>query len=200
ELVVLLYQGNEKEADLCAQFCAQERAKDPTFPRVDVILYADEKESEPADKEQRVGQSILINVGHKGRNVGVVGAYRPAVPGQPWQLRYQRVEIGPEYETPKGMERTNPVIALMQDYADEVKNGNFLAKYPRKKPRVQGKSPAASSVGSERCEKCPPHVYKVWSKPKHMEAYDTLEKKAVRPTNRQFDGECLVCHVVGFEF
>ncbi len=34
----------------------------------------------------------------------------------------------------------------------------------------------------------------------HAEAYDALVNKAKRPTLRQFDGECITCHVTGFGY
>jgi Cytochrome c554 and c-prime len=40
----------------------------------------------------------------------------------------------------------------------------------------------------------------VWANSKHAHAYDALAKVASRPSGRNFDGECIVCHTVGYEY
>jgi hypothetical protein len=87
---------------------------------------------------------------------------------------------------------------LLEDYALDVKNGNFLSKFPRRKHPVQLAFPQAEYVGSEACKKCHRQEYEKWEKTPHAHAYQTLAVKAEHPKNRQFDGECLACHVVGF--
>ena len=42
-------------------------------------------------------------------------------------------------------------------------------------------------------------AYDVWEKSKHAHAYEALVK-ATRPALRQYDGECIVCHTVGFAY
>jgi hypothetical protein len=62
---------------------------------------------------------------------------------------------------------------------------------------LQRQFPNAEYVGSEKCKRCHEHSYDVWKKSAHSHAFDALVN-AKRPTLRQFDGECVVCHVVGF--
>src|SRR5262249_55371875 len=121
---------------------------------------------------------------------------------------YQRVEIGPEFETPKGKEQTNPVMALMEEYAAAVKRENYLAKYPRLKHPTQIEFKDAEYVGSAECKSCHAHAFSVWKKVHkgeggkrrgHPVVYESLVE-AKRPPNRQFDGECISCHVVGFPY
>ncbi len=56
-------------------------------------------------------------------------------------------------------------------------------------------------VGSKSCssESCHPtnHFYEyiVWNENAHSKAYATLEK-----VNSQYDPECIVCHVVGYDY
>jgi hypothetical protein len=52
-------------------------------------------------------------------------------------------------------------------------------------------------VGSEGCKGCHKKAYKVWEKSGHAHAYQTLVS-AKRPSLRQHDPECIVCHTVGF--
>jgi hypothetical protein len=196
DLVVLLYEGSGKEARACAEFCAQAHKAEPALPRVHVVQCLSEDEEPPSVPEQ-AGNSLLITVGHKGRYVGVVGAFRAANANQPWELRYQLVPVGPEYQTPPGKDAANPVEALMEDYTKELKARDYLARFPLTQHPVQIQYPNAKYVGSERCAECHEHAYAIWEKSNHSKAYKTLIN-ASRPSLRQFDGECVVCHVVGF--
>jgi mono/diheme cytochrome c family protein len=47
---------------------------------------------------------------------------------------------------------------------------------------------------------CHQAEFAVWAKSKHAQAYDALALIASRPTGRQFDGECIICHTVGYEY
>ena len=190
ELLVLLYQGSLEEAKACAK----------QFPQFQVVLCLN-KDEEPSGRPDQVGNSLVIGVGHKGRYVGVVGAYGGKAPGQPFQLRYELVPLGPEYETPEGKDKDNPIHALLQSYAEEVYKGNYLAKYVHNsKHPVQIEFPQAVYVGSEKCQKCHEAEYAIWEASPHPHAYEALVSKAKRPTLRQYDSECVVCHVVGFGY
>ena len=85
-----------------------------------------------------------------------------------------------------------------------MKNQNLLAKF-RERPlqhpaQVQLPDAKLTYVGSEACKACHPNESKQYETTKHSHAYDALVKYAKRPSNRQFDGECVVCHTVGFEY
>lgn len=188
DLLVLLYQGSVAEAKACATM----------FPQLQVILCLS-PESEPSDRAERVGDTLVIEVGHKGRYVGVVGAYHTGRAKQPYDLHYQLAALGEDFETPEGKEKSNPIMVLMEKYADTVKRGNYLAQYPQRKHPLQVVFPQAEYVGSQVCKKCHEHAYKVWEKTPHAHAYHSLET-AKRPGLRQYDGECVMCHVVGFGY
>jgi hypothetical protein len=189
ELLVLLYQGSVEEAKACAQ----------QYPRFHVILRLNAEE-EPSAQPDQVGNTLIVGVGHKGRYVGVVGAYRSKVPSPSFQLRYQLVALDPEYETPEGKEKENPIHALLQSYAEEVRKGNYLAEYIQNaRHPVQIDFPNATYVGSAKCQKCHEAEYAIWEASPHPHAYEALEK-AKRPTLRQYDGECVRCHVIGFGY
>jgi hypothetical protein len=199
--VLLLYQGSLAEARACAAFCARCRQEDPTLPAVRAILCLSGEEDEPPGMPDRVGATLIIHLGHKARYVGVLGVFRSSDTQQPWELRYQLVPIGEEYETKEGEEVSNPLLALMEDYAREVQRGNYLAKYPRSLHPVQVAFPDREPeyVGSEACRDCHQEEYRVWKNSAHAHAYRSLEN-ARRPSLRQYDGECVICHVVGFAY
>ncbi len=80
-----------------------------------------------------------------------------------------------------------------------MKDGNYLAQYPRGKHPLQVDFPTAQYVGSQRCVKCHKEAAKVWKNSPHFHAYQELVT-ATKPGLRQFDGECVRCHVVGFDY
>jgi hypothetical protein len=188
EFQVLLFHGLEAEAKACAK----------QFQQFQVVLCLTEEE-EPPEKPDRVGGTRVIGVGHKGRKVGVVGLFRTGRPNQPFDVYYQLIELGPEYETPKGQEAGNPVLAILEGYTRKVKDEDFLSHYPQTKHPVQINYPDAKYVGSDKCKKCHEYAYEVWQNSKHAHAFQSLIT-ATRPSLRKFDGECVVCHVTGFEY
>src|SRR5262249_3702664 len=78
----------------------------------------------------------------------------------------------------------------------------YLAKYRPTKLPSQVDKPADQKpeyVGSDRCMKCHESAYEIWKKSPHSHAYQSLVD-AKNPSNRQYDGECIVCHTVGFTY
>lgn len=200
ELLVLLFQGTTEEARVCARL----------FPQFRVILCLS-REEEPAGRPERVGDTAIVSVGHKGRYVGVVGAWRTGKPDHPWKLDYELVAMSEDYETPEGQEASNPIHGLLDRYAREVRDNKYLDRFARMKTKhpVQISFPEARYVGSDKCESCHEHAYKVWKQEiwnpwmqrneSHAHAYQDLVE-AKRPSLRQHDGECVACHVVGFDY
>jgi hypothetical protein len=193
DLRVLLYQGTPKEAAACA------KAFPGQFQVILCLCEADEPPSKP-DKEK---DTLIISVGHKGKYVGAVGIKRTGKDNPKFELRYQLVAMGEEFLTPKDKGKDQPILKLMEEYTRELKSENYLAKYGQSKHPLQagldpGKMP--TYVGSERCKNCHRHAYDIWKKSDHAHAYETLMKRAERPSLRQFDGECIVCHTVGFGY
>ncbi|MCI0460623.1 MAG: hypothetical protein L0Z62_27020 [Gemmataceae bacterium] len=200
ELVVLLYQGTIHEAEACAKFCAEERRKanPPPLP-VSVILCLEDADGAPPATAEEAGDSLIVRVGPKGQYVGVVGASRTGRADHPWNLRFQLARMSPEYATPKGKEAGHPVMALIEEYALRVKDGGFLARRaarPQPHP-IQLIHKNAEYVGSAECRACHAKAYKIWKGSKHSHAYEALEK-VINPKHRQYDPECVMCHVTGF--
>lgn len=92
-------------------------------------------------------------------------------------------------------------MELMESYAKELKNENFLSRFGQARHSVQVSAPESNPVyvGSEKCKKCHEGAYDVWKQSTHSHAYQTLVD-AKEPSLRHFDPECIVCHTVGFGF
>ncbi len=206
---ILLYQGEEKEgkpqadgsfggAIACAEFLHKQRLQNPALAAVQVLLCLTSEEEPPSVPkiDAKAPNTSIITLGHKGRYVGVVGLWKTA---KGVELKYQLVSMGPEYATKTGQEKNNPVMALIEKYAEDVRHGNYLARFPRGNHEVQAALSDATYVGTERCAGCHDDAYQVWKKSKHAHAFDTLVK-VENPKLRQFDGECIACHTVGFKY
>jgi hypothetical protein len=190
DFLVLLYQGSMAEAKLCARAIP--------FFHVIVCLSAEE---EPPSVPEQVGHTFIVTLGHKGRYVGVVGAHRTGKKDRPFTLRYQLVSLGEEFDTPAGRAKNHPVMKLMEEYAREVKRRDFLAEAARQQVphAVQLAFPRSTYVGSQKCKKCHEEAYDIWKASPHAHAYATLAK-ARHPSLRQYDSECISCHVTGWGY
>ena len=142
-----------------------------------------------------------VEIGHKGKYVGLVGVYRDGKQG--YRLHYQKILMSEDWETPAAKKAKQPIIALMERYNLELKSQDMLAKAPRSPhynqiPDLDKKGLKATYVGSARCESCHEHAHDVWANSPHAKAMDTLEKEKF-PSNRHYDPECVKCHTTGFQ-
>jgi hypothetical protein len=95
----------------------------------------------------------------------------------------------------------------MEEYTRELRDKNYLGRYGQRPHLLQAMAPVPglarpgtpTFVGSEKCKRCHEEAYDVWKKSKHSHAYQTLVD-AKRPSLRQYDPECIVCHTVGFGY
>jgi hypothetical protein len=186
----LLFQGSFAGAKAIAQ---------QHFPdKFDVILCLSEEDTPPSQADQ-LGKTMIVRVGHRGRFIGVVGAFRTGEPKRPFDFYYQSVALGEEYETAKDKEADHPVLKLLDYYAAEVKSQDFLKRTiqrPIALPQGVG-NVTLKFIGSQECAKCHAQDFAIWQKSKHEHAFDALVKVANKPTQRQFDPECVSCHVTG---
>jgi hypothetical protein len=207
DLPLLLYQGHAT-GDQLAVKCAEH------FPQFPIVLCLSEEDEPPMNmmdvKNPQTGAtSYLVRLGQKGKYVGVLGVYRNPQGNRPFSFKYQLVEMGEEYMTPPNQEANHPIVKMMEDYTRDLQKDNYLSKYGPKNHYLQAMPPVPglrnpgngvpTYIGTEACKKCHEDAYDVWKKTPHSHAYQTLVD-AKRPSLRQFDGECIVCHTVGFGY
>jgi hypothetical protein len=118
-------------------------------------------------------------------------------------VQYEKVLMSPDWQTPVGKERTNPIIVMMEQYNRELKQHNVLEEFVRM-PHANQTEPnrkglTATYVGSNRCKNCHQEAFNVWKGTKHFHGTDTLEDPKKPPVGRQYDPECMKCHTTGFE-
>ena len=197
ELNILMYQGSSTEAKMLAK----------DWPQFQVILcQAEDSEPPqfPAEVRHANGEkTLVIQVGHKGRYVGVLGVFKKAGGGV--DLKYQLVPLGEEYITPgteAQAQQSNPILPMLELYAKQVKDRKYIDEMPQVPHPSQILEPKLNLtfIGSEKCQNCHAAEFVKWQGTLHGHAFEALEKQAKRPSLRQFDGECIVCHTVGFGY
>lgn len=187
---VLLYQGSYDEA----------KNIPAALPGINVIV-CQSVESEPPAQPTLVDKTQIIRVGHKGRNIGVLSFFKK---GEKYQAHYDLLLLGEEFETARPDEATNPLVQLMENYSKEVKAKDLRGKFaqmsaPHPLQTLFPKDNVAY-VGSEKCKDCHKADYEIWSDSKHAVAFEALETKSRKPSLRQYDPECVICHTTGYGY
>ena len=81
---------------------------------------------------------------------------------------------------------------VMAEYQDQLKTLGFAGLGIKPTPHPSGNT----FVGSKTCGECHTKAFAVWEKTPHAKALDTLVK--LNPP-RNFDPQCLSCHVTGWD-
>lgn len=129
--------------------------------------------------------SLVFSVGRYGKYVTKL-QIKPAEGGQKVTFSFAAVPVTEDL-TPQ-----QSIVELYQAYKEFVKEAGLLEKNPR-----YVLPNGLKYVGSEACKLCHNHTYNYekWSTKKHAHAYATLADDGY-----QYDPECILCHVVGYEY
>ena len=136
---VLLYEGytdrgkgGKPEAVACAE----------AFPEYQLMVALSDTDEPPANPLMANDKkTMIVTLGHKSKYIGVVGVYKTFDKTRPYDFRYQLVELGEEYLTPQKQETEQPILKLMEQYSEELKKRNYLAKYGQRKHPLQAAFP-----------------------------------------------------------
>jgi cytochrome c554/c'-like protein len=159
-------------------------------PEFDYVVSAGGPPEPPAEPS-KIGKQRLVEVGHKGQFVMVIGFY-----GRGKAVKYQRVPLDSRFGESEDMK------TLMSQYQEQLQQLGWsgLGIKPMKHPRTlsaKGKDPLEGQfAGAASCKECHPTAYGIWSKTKHAHASETLTK--LDPP-RQYDAECISCHSTGWD-
>jgi hypothetical protein len=124
----------------------------------------------------------LIEVGQKGMYANAIGLFDDAA--QP--VRFQKIVLDAHWGESEEMKQ------VMVSYQEQLKQLGLAALGLNPAQRPGG----GTFVGSKVCGQCHTQAYAVWKKTPHAKALDTLTQ--LDPP-RNFDPECLSCHVTGWE-
>ncbi len=160
------------------------------FPQFAVVVSAGGPE-DPHGEPERVGKTLLVTVGHKGKHAGVLGVY-PDDPKQP--LRFDLVDLSKDR-----FRHDTAMDAIMKEYQQTLRDNlsDVFNDLPEGFPPGEG-----TYVGAAKCGECHKQAFAKWKETKHAGAYESLAEG--RPTfegtwvPRSHDPECLSCHVTGW--
>ncbi len=179
DLLVLLAHGSTDEAKAWAQH----------FPQFQVVLTTGGPE-DPSEKPTVVGETWVLEAGHKGKHIGVLGFYPDAKPPLKWELiQLDNVRFQNDLR----------MDVLMSNYQQQLKDLDLARSDEILVPHPSGDKFAGAKV----CGECHTKAYAKWEKSKHAHAFETLVKgrKGQEATwvSRIYDPDCLCCHVTGWD-
>jgi hypothetical protein len=126
---------------------------------------------------------LLVSVGRYGKYIGQL-QIKDGESEDKLKLSFSAIPVVEDLRPEASL------LELYKDYQQFVKDANLLEKQPRYiLPN------GLEYTGSESCRLCHKDEYEKWSAGRHAHAYATLVK-----AGSQYDPECIVCHVVGFEY
>ena len=161
------------------------------YPGFDIVVSTSEYDDVLKHDPEMLngGKTMLVNVGKKGKYVGVFGLY----PKETERLRYQVVTMDKKFDGPA----TEMKKLIEDDYRDTLRVAGVVENIPRHDyiSSVSG----ATFVGADNCKSCHPNTYLKWSTTKHAQAFESLAVRDPKP-NVKFDAECVTCHTTGFEY
>lgn len=170
--LVLLSHAKPEESEALAR----------KFPRFNLVATAGGAAEPPSEPKQIEGtKAQLVEVGHKGMYVAVIGLFDD----ERTPMRYQRVPLDHRFADSPEMQQ------VLVKYQDELRTLGFETlgltgtAYPN----------GVRFVGSGKCAECHIDANDVFEKTPHSHALETLVK--LDPP-RHFDPECISCHVVGW--
>lgn len=184
DLLVLLSHASVEESRQLAE----------SNPQFDLVLTAGGPE-DPDEHPTKIGETLLLQVGHKGKYAGVVGFYPDA---ESDRLKFELVNLDQQRF------KASPVMREhMRQYQDRLRDENLVAnELPISHPS------GWTFVGAAKCGECHKKAYAKWLDPgdmpyHHAHAYESLEqgRKGQEQDwiSRVHDPECLVCHVTGWD-
>jgi len=164
------------------------------YPQFDVIVMAQSfSDPDPKAAPTLIGKTQMLQVGHKGKYVGILGLY-PDDDEQP--VRFQLIPLErSEFEDSSSM------IARMANYQQQLRDEQIVLT-----DGAIGHPSGASFVGIDRCRDCHQNSCDVWDASHHAHALDSLDPvherdgyERLNGVSRMFDPECLSCHVTGWD-
>ena len=154
------------------------------FPDFNLVVTASGGDEPPLDSRVIEGteKTYLVDLGAKGMFLAAIGLYDdPETP-----LRYMPVPLDKRFADSPEMQK------LFEAYQRNLKAIGLKGLDLNIRPHARG----AEFVGSESCADCHTKAFEIWKHTPHAHATDTLLH--LNPP-RQFDAECLSCHVTGWE-
>jgi len=130
--------------------------------------------------------SRLFDSGDRGRYVGTL----TLIPDGAGRLASQRFDFE---IIDRAFARSESIQQWILDYRFMLREEDLLGRLAE----LAGPPTGGEYLGSEACGACHEQDLAIWRRTKHAHAYETLVKLG---ENKEFDPECVKCHVVGLGF
>ena len=141
--------------------------------------------AEPPLQPRKIGNTMILEVGEKGRYAVAIGLFDdPAMP-----MRYERVPLDSRFDN------SSAVLELMKMYQDQLRETGLEGLGIRPIPYTRAET-LGNFVGAQACADCHETATRVWRRSGHAKAWQSLKETSVPA--RDFDPECIACHVVGW--
>jgi len=141
--------------------------------------------AEPPLQPKKIGNMMILEVGEKGRYALAIGLFDdPTTP-----IRYERVPLDARFKTSPDM------VELMQMYQDQLRETGLAGLGIRPIPHAHAET-LGNYTGAQTCADCHETAMRIWRRSGHAKAWQSLQEISVPP--RDFDPECIACHVVGW--
>jgi hypothetical protein len=176
-LILLAHAGEEESKALAKGF--------------DVVVTASGPE-DPIRKEQRVGNTLYIEPGMKGKHAPCVAVFNR---GGKFEFKFELVELDRDR-----FKNAPEMTQLMREYQKRIElerpDGSFQIPFDPAQREL-------AFVGVDQCKGCHQAEYDVWKKSRHAYATESLSHgRADEPkeyvVDRKFDPECIACHATGW--
>ncbi len=155
------------------------------FPNRFEFALCSDGPAEPPAEPQWINNTMNVEVGEKGKYAVAVGLFDDV----DHPMRYQRVALDSRFKN------APDVMLAMKFYQDQLKasglKGLGIKAIPNRRAAENG-----TYVGSKACADCHEPSMKIWKKSGHAHAWKSLVETS-KPA-RNFDPECIACHVVGW--
>lgn len=184
QVMILLSHAKPEESERLAQ----------QYPVFDLVVTAGSPE-DPDGRAERIGDTLLLKVGEKGKHAGLVGLY-------PSGFRFTTVELD-RFRFGNAAE----IDELMEQYQKLLEEENLIANEPAvRHPFGEG----YEYLGSEKCGECHDTEYEIWESTPHSHAFDSLTVAYAQASDdpsmaarvrvdRIHDPECVNCHSTGWD-
>jgi hypothetical protein len=159
---IVLLHGSRDDAERLAR----------RFPTLGLIQYRGA--GDPPAKSERVGRTMLVTPGEKGKHLLRLTFSRGEFHG------YLPVRLDPQFGDDEAAQR------MYSTYLSRVDREGLLDKLVRRD--------GPAFAGTETCGKCHAEAHDIWKDTRHAGALATLEKEG-----HSRDPDCVGCHVVGLD-
>jgi hypothetical protein len=162
-----------------------------TFPNTFNVAMTAGGIEDPYKDPEIIGGTMVVEVGQKGKKVGVVAYY----PEAEQKLKFERIQLDN-----KRFSKTKAMEDAMRYYQERLKEEAIAET----EPAISHPS-GTTFVGSQSCGDCHTKAFAKWKSTKHgSKSWASLvanDRSGMPgdPITRIYDPECLACHTTGWD-